>query len=157
MDGEKEILNEDRYQINKIIRIKRLKIGMTIAIIVGTLFITSQSLITINYNWYYATYQKLMIDYQNGEMDYEEYDDLRDQLQLNMYTNLWSISILSTAARIGVYVLFIFIILCLLSIVLDHSFSKKMRRLALGLSVIFLLIVLYPIFLLTGPIYYMMP
>ncbi|MFW9827111.1 MAG: hypothetical protein ACFFEY_05755 [Candidatus Thorarchaeota archaeon] len=154
MNNENEIINEDRFQINKIVKIKRLKIGMIIAIIAGTLFITSQSLIVINYHWYSATYQKLMIDYQNGEIDYDEYDDLRDQLQLNMYINLWSISILSTATRIGVYIVFIFIIIFMLSIVLDQAFSRKMRRLALGLSGVFILFILYPVIFMTGPIYY---
>ncbi len=154
MNNENDVINEDRFQINKIVKIKRLKVGMIIAIIAGTLFITSQSLMTINYHWYSATYQKLMIDYQNGEMDYDEYDDLRDQLQLNMYTNLWSISILTTAARIGVYIVFIFIIIFILSIVLDQAFSRKMRRLALGLSGVFILFILYPVIFMTSPIYY---
>lgn len=143
--------------MNKIVRIKRLKVGMIIAIIAGTLFITSQSLTIINNNWYTATLQKLMIDYQNGDINYDEYDDMREQLQLNMYTNLWSISILSTVARISVYVVFIFIIICLLSIVLDQSFSKKMRRLAFGLSGIFILFTLYPVVFFSYPIYYLIP
>jgi hypothetical protein len=153
MNNEKSAINEDRFQINKIVRIKRLKIGMIIAIIMGTLFITSQCLITINYNWYSATHQRLMIDYQNGEFDYEEYDDRRDQLQLNMFTNLWSISILSSVARIGVYIVFTFIIICLLSIVLDQAFSRKMRRLALVLSGIFVLFILYPVVFFSNPFY----
>ncbi len=130
---------------------------MIIAIIAGTLFIVSQSLIAVNYQEYYADYKKAEIDYDNGIIDYDEYDDRRNQLELELYKDLWVISILSTGAKVGVYVAFVFIIVFLISIVLDESFNRKMRRLALGVSGIFLLALCYPIFFAPNPIYYFMP
>jgi hypothetical protein len=150
-------LNEDRFQINKRIKIQRLKYGMIIAIIAGTLFIVSQSLTAVNYQEYYADYKKAEIDYDNGDITYEEYNDRRNQYELELYKDLWVISILSTGAKVGVYIAFVFIIVFLISIVLDGSFNKKMRRLALGISGIFLLALCYPIFFAPNPVVYFMP
>ena len=157
INKENDILNEDRFQINKTIKIKRLKIGMILAIIAGTLFIVGQSLMIINQYDYYADRQKAEIDYDNGIISYEEYDDIRDQLELDQYRDLYAISIFSAVAQVGVYIAFIFIIVCLISIVLEEAFKSKMRRLALGISGIFLLALCYPIFFGTGPVFYFMP
>jgi len=152
---ENDILNEDRFQINKIIKIKRLKIGMVTAIIAGTLFIASQSFILINQNWFTAARHRLSIDYDNGIIDYDEYRERREQLELDLYTNMWTVSILSTVAKVGVYITFVFITIYLIAIVLDESFNRKTRRLALGLSGIFIIFILYPvIFTPSPPVYY---
>ncbi|MFX0082979.1 MAG: hypothetical protein ACFE94_14615 [Candidatus Hodarchaeota archaeon] len=144
---ENGIFNEDRFKNNRVGKVKRLKTGMIVAIIVGTLFIASQSLMLVNQNWYYAAKQRIYIDYNNGEIDYDTYYNKREQLELNFYDNLLTVSILSTIASVSTSITFIFIIICLLSIVLDESFNRKMRRLALGLAVITLFFVLYPMFL----------
>ncbi|MFX0027497.1 MAG: hypothetical protein ACFE8M_13935 [Candidatus Hermodarchaeota archaeon] len=149
---------KDRYYYKKAIKIKRLKIGMILAIITGALFITCQLLIGVNQSWYNAERYKAYLDYQEGLITYEEYDDIREQLELDLYVNQWIISISSTIANVGLYFVFIFIIVILLSIVLDESFNRKMRRLALGLAGIFLLFILYPIFAATiTTIYYIFP
>ena len=154
-----EILREndipkDRYQYKKTIKIKRLKIGMILAIITGSLFIACQLLVGVNQSWYNVERQKAYLDYREGLITYEEYDDIREQLELDLYINQWIISISSTIANVGLYFVFIFIIIILLSIVLDESFNRKMRRLALGLAGIFLLFILYPIFAASTVVYY---
>ena len=154
---ENDIPTKDRYQYKKIIKIKRLKIGMILAIIAGALFITFQLLIGVNQSWYNAERQRAFMDYDQGLISYEEYFEIREQLELDFYVNLWFISIFSTIANVGVYFVFIFIIVILLSIVLDESFNRKMRRLALGLAGIILLFILYPIFANVGTIYYIIP
>lgn len=159
LNKENDILNENRHLNNKRIKIKRLKIGMIIAIISGTTFIALQGLIEVNYNWYFAARQRVYIDYNQELISYDEYRDRRDQLELEFYVNLWSISIFSTVAKVGMNIVFIFIIIFLLSIVLDESFNRKMRRLSLGLAGILLLFILYPIIISTFqfplyPLYY---
>lgn len=151
---ENDIPTQERYHNNKITKIERLKIGMILAIITGTIFITCQNFISINQNWYTAYVQKIYIDYRQGVITSEEYNDLRQQLELELYRNLWMISIFSTIAKVGVYSVFIFIIVSLLSIVLDESFNRKMRRLALGLAGIILLSIVYPIFAATATYYF---
>lgn len=136
---------ENRFDNNQIIKIKRLKIGMILALIAGALFVTSLLLIGINQNWYTFERQRIYIDYSQGLISSEQYNDLLDQLELHFYGNIWLISIFSTIAKVGVYCVFIFIIISLLSIILDNSFNRKMRRLALGLAGIMLLFLLYPI------------
>ncbi|MFX1587989.1 MAG: hypothetical protein ACFFC1_07530 [Promethearchaeota archaeon] len=145
---------KDRYQYKKTIKIKRLKIGMILAIIAGALFIACQLLVGVNQSWYNVERQKAYLDYREGLITYEEFDDIREQLELDLYTNQWIISISSTIANVGLYFVFIFIIVILLSIVLDESFNRKMRRLALGLAGIFLLFILYPIFAASTVVYY---
>ncbi|MFX1281516.1 MAG: hypothetical protein ACFFA3_19360 [Promethearchaeota archaeon] len=153
---EKSIIDEDRFRENRIVKVKRLKTGMIIAIIAGSLFIASQSLILVNQNWYSAARQRLSVKYERGIIDYSTYDLRSEELEANLYTNLFNISILSSIASISASIIFIFIIISLLSIVIDESFNRKTRRLALGLAVISLFFVLYPMFFGTNTFYYLM-
>ena len=73
MNKENDILNENRYRNNKKIKIRRIKIGVIIAIITGTTFIALQGLISVNYNWYNAGEQRAYLDYQQGLISYDEY------------------------------------------------------------------------------------
>ncbi|MFX0029943.1 MAG: hypothetical protein ACFE8B_12080 [Candidatus Hermodarchaeota archaeon] len=154
INTENGFFNNDRFRDNAIKKVKRLKIGIIIAIIAGSLFIASQSLMLVNQNWYNVARQEIYIDYENGKIDYDTYDAKRDKLELNLYTNMLAISILGTIATVSVTITFIFIIISLLSIVIDDSFNRKMRRLALGLAIITLLFVLHPLFFGTSTFYY---
>ena len=146
---ENENSIKERYNYNKNVKIKRLKIGIILAIIAVALFITCESFFVINQNWYNAERQLVSNNYDDGLISSEEYNDIRRQQDLNLYLNIWLISIFSTIAKLGVYTVFIFIIINLFSIVLDESFNRKMRRIALGLVGIILLFLLYPI--IAGP------
>lgn len=146
ISNENSLSNRDRDYHSRAKKIKRLRNGMILAIIFGSLFVTSQLLNTANQNWYLLESQRLSIEYGNGDLTYEEYDNLRDNTTLTMYTNQWSISIFQVVARAGVFITFIFVIIGLISIVLDESFSKKMRRLALGLAGVMVLLILFPLF-----------
>jgi hypothetical protein len=157
INKENEILNENRYQNNKTSKIKRLRIGIILAIITGAIFISCQGFIGISYNWYNAANQRAYMDYDQGLITYEQYNDIHDQNELDLYTNLWTISIFSTLAKVVLNIVFIFIIIALLSIVLDESFNRKTRRLSLGLAGVLLLFILYPIIIATGPIQYILP
>ena len=84
-------------------------------------------------------------NYYQGLITSKEYSDTRAQQDLNRYLNIWLISIFSTITKLGVYCVSIFMIIRLFSIVLDESFNRKMRRIALGLVGIILLFLLYPI------------
>lgn len=142
---ENDISTHERYNYNKEIKIKRLKIGMILALIIGALFILCVSLNVINQNWYNVERQKLVNDYNQGLISSDDYNDIRRQQDLDLYLNVWIISIFGSIAKAGVYCVFIFIIISLLSIVLDASFNRKMRRMALGLAGIIVLFLLYPI------------
>ena len=143
---ENENSIKERYNYNKNVKIKRLKIGMILAIIAVALFITCESFFVINQNWYNTERQLVSNNYNDGLISSEEYNDIRRQQDLNLYLNIWLISIFSTIAKLGVYTVFIFIIINLFSIVLDESFNRKMRRIALGLAGLMVLLILFPLF-----------
>jgi ABC-type multidrug transport system fused ATPase/permease subunit len=142
---ENEDSVQERYNYNKKVKIKRLKIGMILALVAGALFITCESFFAINQNWYNAEKQLVTNNYNQDLITSEEYNDIRRQQDLNRYLNIWLISIFSTISKLGVYGVSIFIIISLLSIILDESFNKKMRRISLGLAVLIVLFLLYPI------------
>lgn len=142
---ENDISTHERYNHNKEIKIKRLKIGMILALIVGALFILCASLNVINQNWYDLERQRAYNDYNQGLITSDDYSEIRRQLDLNLDLNTWFISIFGSIAKVGIYGVFIFIIISLFSIVLDTSFNRKIRRIALGLAGIIVLFLLYPI------------
>ena len=144
--NENNLSNRDRDYRSRAKKINHLKIGMVLAIILGTLFATSQLLISINQNWYQVENQKISNDYYNGDITSQEASNLTRQAQLTMYTNQYYLSIFQAVARAGVYLMFIFVIIALVAIVRDESFSKKMRRLALGLAGVMVLLILFPLF-----------
>ena len=76
---ENDISTHERYNYNKEIKIKRLKIGMILALIVGALFILCVSLNVINQNWYNVERQKLVNDYNQGLITSDDYNDIRRQ------------------------------------------------------------------------------
>ena len=91
-------------------------------------------------------------NYNQGLITSKEYSDTRAQQDLNRYLNIWLISIFSTITKLGVYCVSIFMIIRLFSIVLDESFNRKMRRIALGLAGIIVLFLLYPIIATNGTV-----
>jgi hypothetical protein len=136
---------QERYNYKKKVKVKRLKIGMILVLVAGALFIICESFFVINQNWYNFQKQLVGDDYTRGLINFDHYSEILGQLDHNLYLNIFVISIFSTITKLSVYCASIFLIISLLSIVLDESFHRKMRRISLGLAVLIVLFLLYPI------------
>lgn len=150
-------LNERRYLSNPVKKIKHLKIGITIAIVIGIIFIAIEafgesSIALINYQM-----QQNQVDYNNNLITYTEYDLRRDDLELKLVEVVLMASMAGNTAKISLNIAFAFIIVSLLSISFDEFFDKKMRRLSLIISIILLIFVMYLIFLPNQIPYYSYP
>lgn len=144
MNQEKEKPYEHR---NFAWLIKRLKKGIIVAIIFGSIFVASEVVINIHQNWTNIALQDAETMRDDGKIDYKELNDIRNQLNYVRYYVKYVCSIVSLIAQICLDIAFIFIIIGFLSITIDDSLDKKMRRTSLILASITLLFLMYFIFI----------
>ena len=147
MNQENKNFHENRYLNNKKKKIKRIKIGVIIAIIIGTVIVTCEACIEIHNNWTTIKDLENYLDYRDGKIDYDEYNDRSYELTHDHYLFEFAFLIVSNSARVGLNIVFIAITISFLSITIDDSFSKKMRRISLILASITLLFIMYSIFI----------
>jgi len=147
MNQENNNFHDNRYIDNEQKKIKRIMIGIVLAIIAGTIIVASDAVLEISAFEYNMANQKNYLDYRDGIIDYNEYNDRRYELLYDLSQTQYAISIVSNSARIGLNIIFIFIIIGFLSIAIDMSFNKKMRRISLVLACITSLSITYFIFL----------
>ncbi|MFX1481330.1 MAG: hypothetical protein ACFFCI_24885 [Promethearchaeota archaeon] len=155
MTKENNNLDEDRFfDIHKK-KLRRIKIGIILAIIAGTVIVASEGIIVSATDNMNVKDLNNYLLYRDGVIDYDEYNDRRYDLLFDLFQTTYAFSIVSNIARISINLVFIFIILGLLSISIDRSFNKKMRRISLILASIILLFMLASIFIPTNTnIYY---
>ena len=140
------VLNKRQVTFNEKRKIKRIKISVIIAMIIGTVIVVSQAGVDLSVSEYNYSRQKLSRLYDQGLISYEEYYDRRDQLDFDLYTDIWVISNISFYAKIGLNIAFIFVIIGFMSISVDRSFNSKTRRISLIIACVFLIFGLYSIF-----------
>lgn len=146
MNQQYKKLDEKRYHKRPEKKIKRLKIGIIIAICIGIVFLASGAFREITNNLFACQRQQIYMDYRNGLIDYDEYYDKRNELDLRIFENELFVSIASNTAKICLSISFFFIIACILSISFDDSFDRKFRRLSLIITFVVLLFMMYLIF-----------
>lgn len=155
MTKENNNLDEDRFFDLHIKKLRRIKIGIILAIIAGTVIVASEGIIVSATDNMNVKDLNNYLLYRDGVIDYDEYNDRRYDLLYDFFQTTYAFSIVSNIARISINLVFIFIIIGLLSISIDRSFNKKMRRISLILASIILLFVLASIFIPTNTnIYY---
>jgi len=128
-------------------KIRRIYIGIIIALLIGTVIGACEGIKEINHNWTTVQYQKLSMDYNNGLLDYTEYQDSREVLEYETYLFEYYISLVSNSVKVFLNIAFILIIIGLLSITIDQLFNKKMRRISLIMAITILLFMTYSIFI----------
>jgi len=138
--------------------IKRLKKGIIVAIIFGSIFMISEAVIVIHLNWTNIAYQDAQKMADEDRITYSELDDIENQLEYVHYYVEYVCSIVSTLAHIGLNIAFIFIIIGFLSITIDKSIDKKMQRICLILAGFALFFLMFIIFMsVTGDIWLYYP
>lgn len=146
MNQQYKKLDEKRYHKRPEKKIKRLKIGIIIAICIGIVLLASEAFREITHNLIAYQRQQVYLDYQNGLIDYNEYRDKGNELDLKVYENELFTSMASNTAKICLNISFVFIIASILSISFDGFFDKKFRRLSLIIAFAVLLFMMYLIF-----------
>lgn len=156
MNKKNSNFNEERFfQIHEK-KIRRIKIGVILAIVAGTFIVASEAVIESSTYHMNAADLKNYLLYRDGLIDYDEYNNRRYDLMYDLFQTTFVFSIVSNSARIGLNIVFIFIIIGFLSISIDRSFNKKMRRISLILASIILLFMMASIFIPTSEnIYYL--
>ncbi|MFW9866011.1 MAG: hypothetical protein ACFFEN_07920 [Candidatus Thorarchaeota archaeon] len=155
MTKENNNLDEDRFFDLQKKKLRRIKIGIILAIIAGTVIVASEGIIVSATDNMNVKDLNNYLLYRDGVIDYDEYNDRRYDLLNDLFQTTYAFSIVSNIARISINIVFIFIIIGLLSISIDRSFNKKMRRISLILASIILLFVLASIFIPTNTnVYY---
>lgn len=151
-------LYERRHLSSSVKKIKHLKIGVIIAIVIGTIFISIKAFEDISIDLINYQMQQNRVEYNNNLINYEEYDNRRDYLELKQYEVVLMASIASNTAKISLNIAIAFIMVSFLSMSFDEFFDKKMRRLSLIIAIILLLFVVSSIFIpnqiLNYPYYY---
>lgn len=151
-------LYERRHLSSPVKKIKHLKIGFIIAIVIGTIFIAIKAFEEISIDLINYQMQQNRVDFDNNLINYDEYDERRNYLNLKRSEVEFMASMASNTAKISLNIAFAFIMVSLLSISFDEFFDKKIRRLSLIITIVLLLFVMYSIFIPTqilfSPYYY---
>lgn len=147
MNQKNKDFKEKREMDFKKKKIRRIYIGIIIALFIGTVIGACEGSKEINRNWTTVQLQKLYMDYNNDLIDYTEYQDRREVLEYETYLFEYRISLVSNSAKVFLNIAFILIIIGLLSITIDQLFDKKMRRISLIMAITILLIMTYSIFI----------
>ena len=146
MNQKNNILNENRYLDNYEKKIKRIKIGVILVIIIVSYIIATNALSEIHYNWVELVLQKNYILYQEGAISSDTYYSLKRNLEFEQDFFSWIILIVTNSAEVVMNIGFLIIILGFLSITIDRSFNKKMRRISLILAGIIFIFMIFLIF-----------
>ena len=147
MNQKNKDFKEKREMDLKKKKIRRIYIGIIIALFIGTVIGVCEGSKEINRNWTTVQYQKLYMDYKNDLIDYTEYQDRHDVLEYETYLFEYYISLVSNSVKVFLNIAFILIIIGLLSITIDQLFNKKMRRISLIMAITILLFMTYSIFI----------
>ena len=147
MNQKNKDFKEKREMDLKKKKIRRIYIGIIIALFIGTVIGACEGSKEINRNWTTVQLQKLYMDYNNDLIDYTEYKDRREVLEYETYLFEYYISLVSNSVKVFLNIAFILIIIGLLSITIDQLFDKKMRRISLIMAITILLIMTYSIFI----------
>jgi len=143
LNQQNKELYEKRYLKRPEKKIKRLKIGIIIAICIGIVFLASEVFGEISNNLIAYQRHQFYLDFKNGLINRDEYHDKSDELNLKEYENELFVSMFSNTAKICLYISFIFIIVSILSISFDGSFDRKFRRLSLIIAFVVLLFMMF--------------
>ena len=146
MNQKNNILNENRYLDNYEKKIKRIKIGVILVIIIVSYIIATNALSEIHYNWVELALQKNYILYQEGAISSDTYYSLKRNLEFEQDFFSWISLIVTSSAEVVMNIGFLIIILGFLSITIDRSFNKKMRRISLILASIIFIFMIFLIF-----------
>ena len=146
MNQKNSILNENRYLDNYEKKIKRIKIGVILVIIIVSYIIATNALSEIHYNWVELALQKNYILYQEGAISSDTYYSLKRNLEFEQDFFSWISLIVTSSAEVVMNIGFLIIILGFLSITIDRSFNKKMRRISLILASIIFIFMIFLIF-----------
>lgn len=147
MNQKNKDFKEKREMDLKKKKIRRIYIGIIIALFIGTVIGACEGSKEINRNWTTVQYQKLYMDYKNDLLNYTEYQDRREVLAYETYLFESYISLVSNSVKVFLNIAFILIIIGLLSITIDQLFNKKMRRISLIMAITILLFMTYSIFI----------
>jgi len=147
MNQKNKDFKEKREMDLKKKKIRRIYIGIIIALFIGTVIGACEGSKEINRNWTTVQLQKLYMDYNNDLIDYTEYKDRREVLEYETYLFEYYISLVSNSVKVFLNIAFILIIIGLLSITIDQLFNKKMRRISLIMAITILLFMTYSIFI----------
>ena len=147
MNQKNKDFKEKREMDLKKKKIRRIYIGIIIALFIGTVIGACEGSKEINRNWTTVQYQKLYMDYKNDLLNYTEYQDRREVLAYETYLFEYYISLVSNSVKVFLNIAFILIIIGLLSITIDQLFNKKMRRISLIMAITILLFMTYSIFI----------
>jgi len=147
MNQKNKDFKEKREMDFKKKKIRRIYIGIIIALFIGTVIGACEGSKEINRNWTTVQYQKLYMDYKNDLLNYTEYQDRREVLAYETYLFEYYISLVSNSVKVFLNIAFILIIIGLLSITIDQLFNKKMRRISLIMAITILLFMTYSIFI----------
>lgn len=147
MNQKNKDFKEKREMDLKKKKIRRIYIGIIIALFIGTVIGACEGSKEINRNWTTVQLQKLYMDYRNDLINYDEYRDRGEVLLYETYLFEYYISLVSNSVKVFLNIAFILIIIGLLSITIDQLFNKKMRRISLIMAITILLFMTYSIFI----------
>ena len=143
MNQKNTTLNENRYLSNHERKFKRIKNGVIFIIIFAIVIIASNAVMEIQYNWTEVVIQENYIKYRNGEIIYDTYRSILENLEYDRIYFRWIISIVSNSAEVCMNIGFLILIIGFLYITIDKSFNKKMRRMSLILAGSILIFMMY--------------
>ena len=139
-------IGEDREVKSFGEKIQRIKKGVIITFIFAGIIVASNAAIDIQYYGAEVAIERAYRRYQDGEIDYDTYYSIRDDLEFDQLYFRSIFSVVTGFAEVVINIGFLTIILGFLSITVDKSLPRKMRRISLILSTVLFLGVLYIIF-----------
>ena len=134
MNQKTNDMDDNRYFSDYRKAFKRIKKGVIIAFIFASVIITAEVISKIHYDWIEIIIQKHNIRYEEGIISYDTYSSLRRNLRFEQDFLSWISLIVTDSAKVAINIGFLLIILGLLSIPINRSLTKKMRRLGLILA-----------------------
>ena len=146
MSQRNDEVDENRFYDKYGGNIKRIKNGVIFVIIFASVIVASNAAIEIQYYGAEVALRRARIRYDNDEIDYETYDSIRDTLDFDQLYYRRIFSVVRNFAKVVINIGFLSIILGFLSMAVDKTFNKKMRRINLILSAILFLGMTYLIF-----------
>lgn len=146
MNQEYSKINENRYLYIYNKKIKQIKTGVIISIIMVIAVVAATTINEIISNWVDLVMNQHYISYQEGSMSSDTYYLLIRQLEFNQDFSQWLSLIIISFGKILLNVGFLLMILGFLSISTDRAFNKRLRRTSLILAVSMFIFMLYLIF-----------
>lgn len=139
-------IEEDKYLSIYNKKIKQIKMGVIIAIIIVIAIVAAYTINEIYHNWVDLVIQQYYIRFQEGEINSDTYYSLKQNLEFNQDFFQWISLIIANSGKVLLNIGFLFIILGLLSITTDRALKKKLRRTTLILAVSLFIFMIFFIF-----------